>query len=293
MPWTPPTRVLSPEKLAPLLQEWDEAIADGKFRDLQDVLGKVKGRVPNGMRYAGKYFLFYSNPEIRDRVIALYFNEAARYEAGQLIPDLSGEGNAEFTRFVATLAESTFDPRIYETEWSRLGFYGDFKTLYRATVNAERSLDLMFEAKPQTGNPDYFDHSEIDITLTVVDAYDILSLMVTQSPEALRTNRTRVFSFIAKHAKHFATPRKRSYGSKTETVYLRWHDYDVRNAALDIVSFLGTSAEVSLVEEIIRDAQEVDLEYLKDIRHLDQYEQIREKGLRIIAQIRGKSPSGR
>ncbi len=115
--------------------------------------------------------------------------------------------------------------------------------------------------------------------------------MTAQSPQALRAKRSQVLSFVAKHAKHFAKPHKLSYEPKP--VYFQWPDYDVRNAALDIVGSLGKSAEVSLVEEIIRDVQDVDLEYLKDIRHLDQYEQIREKGLRIIAQIGGKSPSGR
>ena len=312
MPWTPPTHVLSSEELAPLLREWDEAIAGDKFRDKEGVLGKVTGSVPEDMRYAGRYFLFYSNPEIRDRVIALYLQEVAREEAGQPISadanevfrHPESEGGAEYLIFLSTLAESTFDPRIYEAVLLGLGLSGDFRQLYLATVNAERTLDLLSEAKPgpqgrilrgkntgKEGHPEYFYHNEFDIMLTVVGAYDILSLMVAQSPQALRTKRSQMLAFVAKHAKHFATPHKLSYEPKP--VYFQWPDYDVRNAALDIVGFLGTSAQVSLVEEIIRDAQDVDLEYLKDIRHLDRYEQIREKGLRIISQIQGKSPSGR
>ena len=311
MPWTPPTHVLSPEELTPLLRKWDEAIAGDKFREKDDVLGKVSGRVPEGMRYAGRPFLYYSNPEIRDRVIGLYLKEGARAEAGEpisadadeIFSHPESEGGAEYLIFLSTVAESTFDPRIYEAVLLGLGLTGDFRQLYLATVNAETTLDLLSEAKPgphgriqrganigKRGHPLHLYHSEF-AEMSVADAYEILTLMTAQSPEALRTKRSQVLAFVAKHAKHFATPHKLSYEPKP--VYFQWPDYDVRNAALDIVGFLGTSAEVSLVEEIIRDAQDVDLEYLKDIRHLDQYEQIREKGMRIIAQIQGRSPSGR
>lgn len=311
MPWTPPTHVLSSEELAPLLQEWDEAIAGDRFRDKEGVLGKVTGSVPEDMRYAGRPFLYYNNPEIRDRVIGLYLKETTRHEAGQpisadadeIFSHPESEGGAEYLILISTLAESTFDPRIYETVSLGLELTGDFRQLYLATVNAERTLDLLSEAKPgphgriqrganigKRGHPLHLYHSEF-AEMSVADAYEILTLMTAQSPEALRTKRSQVLAFVAKHAKHFATPHKLSYEPKP--VYFQWPDYDVRNAALDIVGSLGTSAEVSLVEEIIRDAQDVDMEYLKDIRHLDQYEQIREKGLRIIAQIGGKSPSGR
>jgi hypothetical protein len=309
IPWTPPTHVLSPEELAPLLQEWDEAIAGDKFRDKDDVLGKVKGRIPKGMHYAGRYFLYYSNPEIRDRVIALYLKEGAREEAGQPISadanevfrHPESEGGAEYLIFLSTLAESTFDPRIYEAVLLGLGLTGDFRELYLATVNAERTLDLLSEAKPgpegrilrgkntgKEGHPEYFYHNEFDIMLTVVGAYDILSLMVAQSPEALRAKRSQVLSFIANTVKHFAKPHKLSYEPKP--VYFRWYDYDVRSAALDIVGFLGTVTEMRLVEEIIRDAPKVDFENRMKIMDKGQ---IREKGLRIIAQIQGRSPSGR
>ena len=309
IPWTPPTHVLSPEELAPLLRKWDEAIAGDIFREKDDVIWRVSGRVPKGMHYAGRYFLYYSNPEIRDRVIALYLKEGAREEAGQPISadanevfrHPESEGGAEYLIFLSTLAESTFDPRIYEAVLLGLGLTGDFRELYLATVNAERTLDLLSEAKPgpegrilrgkntgKEGHPEYFYHNEFDIMLTVVGAYDILSLMVAQSPEALRAKRSQVLSFIANTVKHFAKPHKLSYEPKP--VYFRWYDYDVRSAALDIVGFLGTVTEMRLVEEIIRDAPKVDFENRMKIMDKGQ---IREKGLRIIAQIQGRSPSGR
>ena len=310
MPWTPPTHVLSPEELAPLLRGWDEAIVRDKFRDKADVLAKVTGSVPKDMRYAGKYFLYYSNPEIRDRVIALYLKEGAREEAGEpisadadeIFSHPESEGGAEYLIFLSTVAESTFDPRIYEAVLLGPGLFdaGDFRELYLATVNAERTLDLLSEAKPgpegridwganagKGGNPQFLYHSEFR-AISVVGAYEILTLMTAQSPEALRAKRSQVLSFITNTVKHFAKPHKLSYEPKP--VYFRWYDYDVRSAALDIVGFLGTVTEMRLVEEIIRDAPKVDFENRMKI--MDKV-QIREKGLRIIAQIQGRSPSGR
>ena len=48
--------------------------------------------------------------------------------------------------------------------------------------------------------------------------------------------------------------------------------------ALDVVGFLGASSEVNWLKRDIRDAREVDLEYLRSTKKLDRYEQIQGKG---------------
>lgn len=302
-PWRPPTSLLSPEELAPLLQEWNQAIESNEFYDKAGVVAKVTGIIPEGRPFEGDYYLHYSNPEIIDRVIALYLKDSARQAAGQpIVPDATGEGSAEYMMGLTSIAESTLDPRIYETVLLfESGFSGDFRNLYLATVNPKRTLGVLFESKRgphgritqganagKPGNPDYFYHNEIG-GISVDRAYTLLSLMCIQSPVALRAERARALSFVEKHVKHFAAPRKMSY--RPEPVYFQWHDYRVRSAALDTVGFLGTSTEVKLVEEIIRDARDVDLGRLRSARKLNPYEQIREKGLRIIEQIRQRSPS--
>ena len=304
-PWQPPTSVLPPKELEPLLQEWDAAMAGDKFYHKGSVCSAVGGFIPKGQRFADAYFLRYSNPEIIDRVINHYLEVAANRAAGQWVAsaeyrvasDASGEGNAEYIMFLAAMAESTFDPRIYEAVLTFLGgVAGDFWTVYLATVNPERTLDLLFESKlgpypGKRGSQNFFYHHEIDLSIPLDDAYRILLLMVEQSPEALRTKRLEVLSFVGKYAKHYAVPQMRY---KPEPEYLEWSDYWTRSRALDVMGVLGASTEVKLVEGIIEDAREVDLEYLRNTnKKLDRYEQIREKGQRIIKQIRGRSPSER
>ena len=304
--WQPPTSVLPPKELEPLLQEWDAAMAGDKFYDKGSVCSAVGGFIPKGQRFADAYFLRYSNPEIIDRVINHYLEAAANEAAGQWVAsDASSEGSAEYMMFLAEAAESTFDPRIHEAVLrSKSGFAGSFQHLYLATVNTKRTLHILSDAKPgphgriqwgpnagQRGHPEYFYHPEIG-GLSIVSVYDILSLMITQSPEVLRAERTQVLSFVAKHVKHFETLQNSSY--KPKSVDFQWYDYRVRSAGLDVVGFLGTALEVKLVEEIIDDAHEVNFEKFVGMGQRNkQYEQIREKGQRIIKQIRGRSPSER
>ena len=307
-PCAPLMKTLSPEELAPLLQEWDRAMASGKFRDKSLVTAKVTGIVPKGMRYGKRMFVRYNNPEIIDRVIALYLKEQTDYESygnKPLPPDASPEGVAEYMMFLGEIAESTFDPRIHEAVLRFEGAAGSFQNLYLASVNPEKTLDVLFESKRgphgriqsgpnagKKGHPDYFYHPEC-YGISVVYAYDILSLMIGQSPEALRGKRARALAFVAKHAKYYSTPQEAPH--RPEPVYLSVHDYMVRSVALDVIGVLGTAAEVKQVEAIIHDAREVDLEYLRSIRQLERYgyEQIKEKGERIIKQIRRQSPSER
>ena len=185
-----------------------------------------------------------------------------------------------------SLAESTFDPNIYKTVLNPPEYFGGLRILYLATVNAERTLNVLFKStlgkrmgKPITP-PDYFYHGEMAWGMSIEEAFQLLSFMSIQSPEVLRRHRTEVLSFVRRHVKHFAAPRTVDY--KPEPVYLKMQDYDVRNGALDILEFLGTSADVGTVEDIVRDAPRMDAKKLI-VGKKGQREQLGDKAARIIA----------
>jgi len=293
----PPMTMMAQEELKPLLEKWDKAIESDKLQEKGKAIMKVANYVPENMRFRGSYVLRYSNPEIKDRIIALYLKECAK--ANQLPPDVTsetnpwhgGEGGAEYMVFLMTMAESTFDPRIYETKLVLLGVSGDLRILYLATVNPERTLNLLLESKrghriSKTGHQDYFYYGDIAWGMSVDDAYSLLSLMSIQSPKVLRDNRDRVLAFVATHLKHYASPRSVCY--KPEPVYLKGLDYDVRNGALDVLGLLGTSEDIKTVEDIIRDAPQIDPKRLNGGPR-DHREQIRKKGIRVIEQIRQRT----
>jgi len=293
----PPMTMLAQEELKPLLEEWDKAIESDRLQEKGKAIMKVANYVPEDMRFRGSRVLRYSNPEIKGRIIALYLKECAK--ANQPPPDVrsetnpwhGGERGAEYMIFLMTMAESTFDPRIYETELKSLGVSGDLWILYLATVNAEKTLKYLFESKlgqriGKRGHQDFFYHGETAWSMSVDSSYSLLSLMTLQSPEVLRNNRVSILTFVSKHAKHYASPRKVKY--KSTPVYLKWQDYDVRNGALDVLGLLGTSEDIKTVEDIIRDAPQIDPKRLNGGPR-DRREQIRQKGIRIIEQIRQRT----
>ena len=296
-PFFPSMTALSQDELKPLLEEWDKAIESDRLQEKGKAIMKVANYVPENMRFRGSYVLRYSNPEIKDRIIDLYLRECAK--ANQPPPDVrsetnpwhGGEGGAEYMIFLMTMAESTFDPRIYETKLVLLGVSGDLRILYLATVNPERTLNLLLESKRgqrigKRGHQDFFYHGETAWGMSVDDAYSLLSLMSIQSPKVLRDNRDRVLAFVATHLKHYASPRSVCY--RPEPVYLKGLDYDVRNGALDVLGLLGTSEDIKTVEDIIRDAPQIDPKRLNGGPR-DRREQIQQKGIRVIEQIRQRT----
>lgn len=258
---------------------------------------RIVDYVPEGKRFRGSCVLRYNNPEIKDRLVALYLKECDK--ANQPASDASRNTNPWFAEepdymiSLMTMAESTFDPRIYETERNgNLGVSGDMRLLYLATVNPETTLEYLFESKcgyrigTQKGHPDYFYHGETVWDMSVNDAYTLLSLMSIQSPGVLMENRDRVLAFIRTHLKHYETPRQVPY--TPEPVYLKWQDYDVKNGAIDVLRHLGSSEAIMTIDEIIHNAPELDPKQLKGGPQ-GRYEQIRTKGLRVIHEIRQRT----
>jgi len=296
----PSMTMLAQEELKPLLEKWDKAVETDKLQEKSKVLMLVARCVPENMRFRGSYVLRYSNPEIKDRIIDLYLRECAKANQPSPVDGKSETnpwhgGEGEYMIFLMTMAESTFDPRIYETKLVLLGVSGDLRILYLATVNPERTLNLLLESKrghriSKTGHPDYFYYGDIAWGMSVDDAYSLLSLMSIQSPKVLRDDRDRVLAFVATHLKHYASPRSVCY--RPEPVYLKWLDYDVRNGALDVLGLLGTSEDIKTVEDIIRDAPQIEPKRLNGGPR-DRREQIQQKGIRVIEQIRQRTANTR
>ena len=286
-PWTPSVEYLPPERLEPLLRDLDKATSSSDFYVRDRQLLSIMGMIPNGERFSGAFYCRFSNPEIIDRVVDLYRREAARELAGELPPT---EGGAEYLMALAEVAESTFDPRLYEDILrKKTTFSGGFRSFYLATVEPERTLDYLFEieiGKKGTG----WDSR-------IRKSFVILSYMTVESPQVLRADWKRSITFVAQHARRFAGPIKR-YSRPPK--YLYGHDYYVRSDALDVLELVGTVTDVPLVEEIIHDAKEVDFRNIRGGfgRRLDTYldrgyEQIQDKGQRIIEILRQRSPSWR
>ena len=301
VPWRPPTEHLPADELNPLLETWDSALVSRKFDDFEQVLGSTTAMIPKGERFSKAFFIRYDNPEIIDRVVDYFLAMTERIRNGsQFFPEEYAEG---YSAYITELAESTFDPRLYENRLrDERAEGGRMRHIYLATVNPEQTLDFLSKSKTgdnspkanngRGGSPDFLYHQgEARWSMGVDNAFTILSYMIVQSPQAVRNKRDQVLTFVAEHAKHFKIPELRDHDPGP--VYRYGHDYYVRYDALDLLEFLGTVTEVPLIEEIIRDAPIVNLNEMRGGfgRMLSQYEQIQDKGQRVIGILRQRSPS--
>ena len=279
--WTPPTETLPPEKLDWFLQTFDSLARSDHLGERDGALALVLGIIPRGERFSNNFYCRYDNPEIIDRFVDLYLEEVARVQAGQRTPasDYNDHGDGEYLMALAAAGESTLDPRLHNDILHRnLHFSQSLRNIYLATVNPEGTLDYLFNREIK----------EIGFGGKVRRSFVILSYMTVESPQALGADRERAITFIAKHARYFAKMVRHG------------HDYYVRSDALDVLELVGSVTDVPLVKEIIHDAKEVDLRKIRGgfgrtiDKYLDHgYEQIRDKGLRIIEILRQRSPSWR
>ncbi len=292
----PPMKTLSQEELKPLLEKLDKAIESKLIEEKYKVLLEIAHYIiEKNFRFSGCYVLAYNNPEIIDRVVTLYLTECAKPMDMELSPTnpwyYAKDGEGLYEELFMSFAESTFDPRIYETVLSPPKYFGGLRLLYLATVNPEKTLNFLLESKRgqrvgKQGHPDYFYHGEVSWGMSVSQAYTLLSLMCVQASQVLISNRDRVMSFVKTHIKHFASPRIVSY--KPEPVYLKLKDYNVRNGALDVLKLIGKEEDIELIEEIIKDAPVLDSKQLKGGPR-DRREQLQQKGIRVIEQIRERT----
>ena len=141
--WRPPEKYLPPEKLEPLLEAWDRAMIVGTLRAMDVMVSNVTARHPSG-----SYHLAYRNPEIIDRVVDHYLALAEGSFPKYGDYTLSDEGHAESMMNLAAVAETTYAPRLHESVLFNVGFLtGDFRYHYLATVNPERTLEVLLESK--------------------------------------------------------------------------------------------------------------------------------------------------
>lgn len=291
----PAMKELPREELKPLIEKLDEAI-DGKLiEEKHKVLLQIAHYITEeNTRFRGCYMLCYNNPEIKSRVADLYIKECSiplKTEPGPTNPWYFGEG--EYQELFMSLAESTFDPNIYDYVLDPPEYFSELRYLYLATVNPVRTLNYILDSplgqrNNKTINPDVFYNSKIsnNWAMTLEDACFVLSLMCVRSPEILINNRESVMSFVKQHVKHYSSARKVDW--KTEPVYFTVPDYDVRNGALDIIKLLGTEKDIKLIEVIIKDAPILDSSLLNG-GPKNRIEQIKQKGEKLIKLLQNKN----
>ncbi|MFC1736497.1 hypothetical protein ACFL1X_10275 [Candidatus Hydrogenedentota bacterium] len=265
--------MLSEEELRPILDAWDEAIESSDLNVRIDALMSVSHGVSRGYRLEGAHVLRYGNHEIVERVTKLHLVEMERrtrmlrggepdIDTGEIATvvdtSLDGEGYADYLELLATLAESTFSPVIYDAEL-RASSRGGLRFEYLATVNPETTLQLLSEVslRERTSlnqSSDILDHPSWNVYFGSVDeALKLLSLLCERSMSVVAAERERVLDFVRRHAKHYEQPVLRA--NKSEPKPRPKLDYKNRLVALSILDQVAAADDIyDIVSEIMTDA---------------------------------------
>jgi hypothetical protein len=287
------------DRLAPLLDEWDEAMDEQAFAPRSDILMRVQTYVPEDMRFSGSRVVKYSNPEIHRRIVEQYVLEC---EKRNVQPDVraysttnpwyAGEAGAVYLELLSTIAESTFSARIYDMVLLIPECRGDLRELYLAKVDCEVTLNTLltatFENKlgKKAGRDTFYTTESGRFVFTVPTAFDFLVFARELAPDVLLRQRDSVRAFVTDHALNYATPRKYEFRSKP--LYHRHDDYRVRRAAMSVLELVAKPEDIPVVRSLLEDipTEPEDQQGLKDLE-LALRDELGAKADEIIARLTG------
>lgn len=252
-PYFPAPQELEKGEADALVAKLDEWISRSPYIDLS----LVSVQVPENMVFANKLVIRYSNPEIQQRIIDLYLKVCSFDEEQRKV---FGEEGFDYLEMLATVAESTLSPRIYDRQIKPFPFNaGVLHEFYLATVDPSKTLDVFFSATVgarlgKRMHPCYLYASDDGVGLgDVTSACKTLSYMAALHPEVLQAPRSRdVVIFIARNAAQYTLPsgdvqvwqhdwiwdcRTRTYALDALSVVAHWDDRAV-------VEFIGLSIPV-------------------------------------------------
>jgi len=299
---------LDAEPLQVLLGEWDRLAASQDFRERDKALWLVATHVKARLFFGAGTAIKYSNEEIKARVVELYLEECARMDASLMEryeesapsysdPSYGGEAGAEYLSDLMTVAESTFDPRLYEYEVRIMPVTGHMRECYLAVVKPDETLRIILNAhlgyrdgKKMNQDSLYFTKEGMSASLSLDEAFQVMALMKKESPEALREQKERVVEFVRMHALHFSAPRKVVY--RDEPVRLCWPDFYCRGGAFDVLELLGDSRDLPFAEKLSQDLPDMpEKDFEESPRHYLKRESLTEKACRVIPLLRSREPS--
>ncbi len=206
--------------------------------------------------------LRYGNSEIKEAIADLYLFEASRVNE---VPspnnpwEGSGEFGTDYLMELASLAECTLSPRIFQVEmfgvyqiqYQTVSFLGGkFRYEYLARVNPEKTLDILLSATVGIRHPDYLylksGDKILSIQFSIEDAFFVISKMRATSPELVRRRKEEILQFIRKYVFHYAG----KYGKER-------FDYIIRSFALDLYEFWNDPSYIQDVVKISKNVPQV------------------------------------
>ena len=248
----PEAEMLEPGELNTLLGEISQGRTQG-WDYLEPALVRAYKQVPDGP-FRRIWVLRYGNPELIDAVVDIYIAEAT----GSATFEGDGPPSGETHIALATVAQSTFDPRLLEVELA-LGnpdghpHWGKLRIPFLAAVDPAPIIQALFtvEAGERLGEDAH--HSGFYCPdsgapfMRITDALHFFRWVYEIDPGHALEYRDEVLGFVESHALHYARPWPQYNG---ELRVSTGPDLRTRRAALEVLQRYGTEHDAQLVETI-------------------------------------------
>lgn len=160
------------------------------------------------------------------------------------------EDAGEYLIHLASLAESTLSPKIYEYVWN-CPFPGKWRNLYLAAVKPEDTLRHIQTAtvaerlgSPRPNAANCLFRADTGASLQESDAMAVLALMASANPGFAVERREAFIALVRRHGLSYSPSNSGGKYSERRDLLSRLH-------ALEIIEVVGVSSDISLVESLM------------------------------------------
>jgi hypothetical protein len=164
-----------------------------------------------------------------------------------------GENEADYLDQLATAAELTFDPRIYDEVWG-FPMCGEVHLTYLAKVKPETTIQMLSSATPgfeldgTKCAPDTLFVPDNGPAISFTAAFGVMQRLCESQPLVAKEHVDAIRGFVRVHALHYA--------KQPDMKYLEVRDFMLRYLALEILQSVGSTADVPLIEKLAENAPE-------------------------------------
>ncbi len=162
-----------------------------------------------------------------------------------------GENELEYHDFLVSLAESTFDARIYEEVWEfptstkmRIAYLAEIEV--EKTIERFRDAEVGFILNEKLYAPDTLFLSGNGAAISVQNAFQILRHVVERQPILAKQNTATILAFVRAYGLHYARMPGQTYKEPL--------DFAVRNDALHILKHIASREDIPLIQRLAEDA---------------------------------------
>jgi hypothetical protein len=298
---------LSTASVQSVLTQWEEAKKLENWKKREAILWcSVKNttdkKIPlfyevQNPPFAGSYCLKYRNPELNDIICDIFLYEATLHttwinqkrSGGVTIKksDIPNDEDDEYRFLVASLALSTFSPKIYDQAWSNAQG-GKLFYEYIGRVEPAKTLSSLLQAIPNKVDIGYenvgYQIPEKESFITLDNMFHVFSRILILHPDVAEKNEGKILAFIKPKALNYSTHQN-----------MKTQDYLARLEALNILQQIGKIEDIVFIQNtLLKDIPPVpEARFIDSVHSEDGGMNLKIKAEKVIEAIKNRTSSSK